>query len=98
VEMIILKKDDSLMDMIEKLEEETEEVRHAIRCESESRVIEEVLDNIQVGIGILDYLSRRGHDIATFLDKHNRKLLDRHWRYSGVIHINVIGERDEMVE
>jgi phosphoribosyl-ATP pyrophosphohydrolase len=93
MEMLLLKqpnREDLLKILVEKLKEETKEVRKAYKFESDERVIAEVLDNIQIGIGILDYYSKKGYDIAEAMDKHNLKLLSRKWRYTGTLHINVI--------
>jgi phosphoribosyl-ATP pyrophosphohydrolase len=95
MEMLVLKQtkeEDLLKILVEKLKEETKEVRKAYKFESDERVIEEVLDNIQVCIGMLDYYSKKGYDIAEAVDKHNLKLLSRDWRYTKTLHLNIIGE------
>jgi phosphoribosyl-ATP pyrophosphohydrolase len=96
MEMLLLKqpnREDILKILVEKLKEETKEVRKAYKFEPDERVIAEVLDNIQIGIGILDYYSKKGYDIAAAMDKHNNKLfIERNWRYTKTLHINIIGE------
>ncbi|TDT63404.1 hypothetical protein [Fonticella tunisiensis] len=90
MDILVLKKNDTIKEMLSKLDEEVLEVIHAATAENEERVAEEVFDTIQVCIGILDKLERFGADIKGSLERHNKKLLERGWEYEKVIHINVV--------
>lgn len=69
--------------------EESEELLEAIAEEDMHHIAEEVLDEIQVCVGILDKLEREGVDINQELLRHERKLINRYWKPKGEIEIKV---------
>lgn len=96
MELLILEKNDEYIDMFYKLHEEVDElscelIKHVTeKEETKKKIVEETLDVIQVCIGILNKLEQEGIDIAKEIEKHNMKLLNRGWRYKGVVHLTRI--------
>jgi len=74
-------------DIVKKHKEEAAELVEAIRKEDKYQIAEEVLDEIQVCIGILDKLENEGIDIEQIFLKHNKKLVNREWKGKGVVNI-----------
>lgn len=93
VSMMVLEQVDKepeqlLEDLIEKLDEETSEVKQSV---IDDDVIAETLDVIQVCIGILDLYKDNGKDLKWHVQEHNKKLLERHWEVKELLNIEAIG-------
>jgi len=93
VSMMVLEQVDKepeqlLEDLIEKLDEETSEVKQSVIDED---VIAETLDVIQVCIGILDLYKEQGKDIKYHVAEHNKKILGRHWEVKELLNIEGVG-------
>ena len=94
----ILNKHESLLDAGEKLKEECEEASEALDLYkvtgdalNRDSLAGEVLDVIQVCIGILDKLEKEGVDIERALVKHGMKLSNRQiWNIKKMIKIEVL--------
>ena len=72
----------------DKLIEETNEV---IDAESTDHLAEEILDVIQVAIGMLDNLSnRKDLNVRAAVNKHLKKLNKRGWKIKRLILVNPI--------
>lgn len=73
-----------------KLREEVKEFEEAVELNDKSKIMEEVLDIIQVGIGMLYKLFREGTRIEQGIHRHNKKLVDRYCEVAADIkfHIN----------
>jgi NTP pyrophosphatase (non-canonical NTP hydrolase) len=67
--------------------EESDELLEAIAEEDMRHIAEEVLDEIQVCVGILDKLEREGINIEQIFLRHNEKLVNREWKGKGVVKI-----------
>lgn len=88
--LMILDKNETLKQEREKLLEESLELMNAITFYDIENTIEEVLDVIQVAIGILDTLEKEENiDLNKEINRHNRKLLDRAWKIKGKINIKI---------
>jgi NTP pyrophosphatase (non-canonical NTP hydrolase) len=74
-------------DISMKHKEESIELLEAIAKEDRHHIAEEVLDEIQVCVGILDKLEREGINIQQIFLKHNKKLVNREWKGKGVVRI-----------
>lgn len=95
----ILKKDDSYKQHMDKLVEEVKETYEELKyLDLHKEVIlknhlryaaGEVLDVIQVCVGILDNLQYKGLDIGEAVSLHNKKLMDRGWEIKGIVKIEV---------
>jgi predicted house-cleaning noncanonical NTP pyrophosphatase (MazG superfamily) len=93
VSMMVLEQVDKepeqlLEDLIEKLDEETSEVKQSVIDED---VIAETLDVIQVCIGILDLYKDNGKDLKWHIQEHNKKLLGRGWTVKELLNIEGVG-------
>ncbi|WP_156876081.1 MazG-like family protein [Clostridium kluyveri] len=64
-------------DWKDKVLEESGELCEALSSGDKKKIMEEVLDVIQVGIGILAKLFRENFDIVQGFHRHNKKLVDR---------------------
>ena len=64
-------------DWKKKVLEESGELCEALSSGNKKDIMEEVLDVIQVGIGILAKLFRENFDIVQGFHRHNKKLVDR---------------------
>ncbi|WP_156876152.1 MazG-like family protein [Clostridium kluyveri] len=64
-------------DWKDKVLEEAGELCEALSSGDKKKIMEEVLDVIQVGIGILAKLFRENFDIVQGFHRHNKKLVDR---------------------
>ncbi|MFL0196426.1 MazG-like family protein [Clostridium sp. WILCCON 0269] len=73
----------------EKLLEEVDELCKALSSGNKKDIMEEVLDVIQVGIGILAKLFREGMVIEQGIHGHNKKLVDRGCEACAEIRFNV---------
>jgi len=88
---MILDKEETLPQELLKLQEEFKEVKEAIINGDKENTTEEILDNIQVLIGMLDTkIKTEGMDLEKELNKHNRKLLKRGWKSKGKVLIKII--------
>lgn len=93
MELLILEKNDEYIDMFYKLHEEVDELSCELiklvteKEETKRKIAEETLDVIQVCIGILDKLEKEGVNLREEVEKHNMKLLNRGWKYKGVVHL-----------
>ncbi|NFF66801.1 hypothetical protein FDF69_07805 [Clostridium sporogenes] len=74
---MVLDKKDTWEKQADKLVEETKEVLEAIQ--------EEVLDVIQVAIGMLDTLEEEGYSLKQRICKHLKKLRKRGWKTKKLI-------------
>lgn len=89
--LMILDKSETLKQEREKLLEESIELMNAITLYDIENTIEEVLDVIQVCVGILDTLGKEENiDLEKEINKHNRKLLKRGWKSKGRVLIKII--------
>ncbi|EHN15510.1 hypothetical protein [Clostridium sporogenes] len=89
--LMILDKEETLPQELLKLQEEFKEVKEAIINGDKENTTEEILDNIQVLIGMLDTkIKTEGMDLEKELNKHNRKLLKRGWKSKGKVLIKII--------
>ncbi|WP_243152592.1 hypothetical protein [Clostridium sporogenes] len=77
VQLMVLDKKDTWEKQADKLVEETKEVLEAIQ--------EEVLDVIQVAIGMLDTLEEEGYSLKQRICKHLKKLRKRGWKTKKLI-------------
>lgn len=90
MDLFVLKKDnETYFNLFNKLVEEVIEVREEMIAYKKENLVSEILDVIQVCIGILDKLEQDGIKIKKEIEKHNLKLLQRGWRYKKVLHIDV---------
>lgn len=64
-------------DWSKKLKEEVDELIIALHSDSKKDIMEEVLDVIQVCIGILAKLFKDGVVVEQGIHRHNKKLVDR---------------------
>ncbi|KOY64214.1 MazG nucleotide pyrophosphohydrolase domain-containing protein [Clostridium sporogenes] len=88
--LMILDKNETLKQEREKLLEESLELMNAITSCGIENTTEEVLDVIQVCIGILDTLEKEEDiDLEKEFNRHNRKLLGRDWKSKGKIIIKI---------
>lgn len=79
----------SWRDISNKLDEEATELMVALHEQDKAHISEEALDVIQIAIGILDKLEREGVDINQEFLRHEKKLINRHWKPKGEIEIKV---------
>ncbi|NEZ72083.1 nucleotide pyrophosphohydrolase [Clostridium botulinum] len=88
--LMILDKEETLPEELLKLQEEFKEVSKAIIANDKENTTEEILDNIQVLIGMLDTkVKTENMDLEKELNRHNRKLLGRGWKSKGKINIKI---------
>ena len=88
--LMILDKEETLPEELLKLQEEFKEVRQAILNKDKENTTEEILDNIQVLIGMLDTkVKTEDIDLGKEINRHNRKLLERGWEFKGKIIIKI---------
>ncbi len=85
VQLMVLDKKDTWEKQAGKLLEETKEVLEAIQEENKEHIAEEVLDVIQVAIGMLDTLEEEGYSLKERICKHLKKLRKRGWRSKKLI-------------
>ncbi|MDO6353548.1 hypothetical protein Q3V94_02675 [Caloramator sp. CAR-1] len=95
MELLILKKDDTYVSILNKAKEEVDELWEELfkyeidNIDNKEEIAAETLDVIQVCIGLLDKLETEGMNIRKAVEKHNLKLLNRGWKYKKVIHIDI---------
>ncbi|MBY6846698.1 nucleotide pyrophosphohydrolase [Clostridium botulinum] len=88
--LMILDKEESLPQELVKLQEEFKEVSNAIISNDKENTTEEILDNMQVLIGMLyTKVKTENMDLEKELNRHNRKLLNRGWKIKGKINIKI---------
>ncbi|UZQ49834.1 MazG-like family protein [Clostridium kluyveri] len=76
-------------DWKDKVLEESGELCEALSSGNKLDIMEEVLDVIQVGIGILAKLFRENFDIVQGFHRHNKKLVDRGCEACAEVNFNV---------
>jgi phosphoribosyl-ATP pyrophosphohydrolase len=76
-------------EILNKAKEEAKELTEAIKDGDKAHIAEEVLDNIQINIGILDKLHQEGINVNQEFLRHEKKLINRGWKSKGVIEIEV---------
>ncbi|NEZ46134.1 hypothetical protein FDF74_02775 [Clostridium niameyense] len=82
---MVLDKKDTWEKQASKLLEETKEVLEAIQEKDKEHVAEEVLDVIQVAIGMLDTLEGEGYSLKHMIFNHLKKLRKRGWKSKKLI-------------
>ncbi|MBN3385892.1 nucleotide pyrophosphohydrolase [Clostridium botulinum] len=88
--LMILDKEETLPQELLKLQEEFKEVKEAIINGDKQNTTEEILDNMQVLIGMLyTKVKTENMDLEKELNRHNRKLLERGWEFKGKINIKI---------
>ncbi|NCI22024.1 nucleotide pyrophosphohydrolase [Clostridium botulinum] len=88
--LMILDKEETLPEELIKLQEEFKEVKEAILNNDKENTTEEILDNMQVLIGMLyTKVKTEDIDLGKELNRHNRKLLGRDWKIKGKINIKI---------
>ncbi|NFM26155.1 nucleotide pyrophosphohydrolase, partial [Clostridium sporogenes] len=89
--LMILDKEETLLQELLKLQEEFKEVKEAIINGDKENTTEEILDNMQVLIGMLyTKVKTENMDLEKELNRHNRKLLERGWKTKGNIYLKLI--------
>lgn len=89
MQLVVLDKNDTWQKQSGKLLEETKEVLEAIQENDKEHVAEEVLDVIQVAIGMLDTLEEEGNSLKQMIFKHLKKLRKRGWKSKKLIILQV---------
>lgn len=89
--LMILDKEETLTKEFVKLQEEFKEVSKAIELNDIENIAEEVLDVVQVCIGMLETLQEtKNIDIRQEVGRHVKKLVERGWKDKGKILFQVI--------
>ena len=89
--LMILDKEETLPEELLKLQEEFKEVKEAIINGDKENTTEEILDLMQVCVGMLDTKVKiENMDLEKELNRHNRKLLKRGWENRGKVLIQII--------
>lgn len=89
--LMILDKEETLPEELLKLQEEFKEVKEAILNNDKENTTEEILDLMQVCVGMLDTkVKTEGIDLEKEINRHNRKLLERGWGSRGKVLIQII--------
>lgn len=89
--LMILDKEETLPEELLKLQEEFKEVKEAIIKGDKENTTEEILDLMQVCVGMLDTKAKtEGIDLEKEINRHNRKLLERGWESRGKVLIQII--------
>nr|WP_208459567.1 nucleotide pyrophosphohydrolase [Clostridium botulinum] len=87
---MILDKEETLPQELLKLQEEFKEVKQAIINGDKQNTTEEILDNMQVLIGMLyTKVKTENIDLEKEINRHNRKLLERGWEFKGKVSIKI---------
>ncbi|ABS39824.1 MazG-like family protein [Clostridium botulinum] len=91
--LMILDKEETLPEELLKLQEEFKEVRQAILNKDKENTTEEILDIMQVCIGMLDtQVKNKDIDLEEEVKKHNKKLVNRGWIFKKRIFFQVYNE------
>ncbi|MBC2581649.1 MazG nucleotide pyrophosphohydrolase domain-containing protein [Clostridium sp. DJ247] len=77
MELMVLDKDESWNLHKARVYEESLQLVKAIKEDDKAHIAEEVLDNIQVAIGIIEKLYQDGIDIQQIVHRHNKKLVNK---------------------
>ncbi|KZL88670.1 MazG nucleotide pyrophosphohydrolase domain-containing protein [Clostridium magnum] len=72
-----------------KLKEEVEELIEAIDLNDKTKIMEEVLDVIQVGVGMVYKLFKEGMIIEQGIHRHNKKLTNRWCEVAATIRLHI---------
>lgn len=89
MQLMVLDKKDTWEKQADKLAEETKEVLEAVQEENKEHIAEEVLDVIQVAIGMLDTLEEEKYSLKQMICKHLKKLRKRGWKSKKMIILQV---------
>lgn len=73
-----------------KLVEECDELKIALDSGDRTEIAEEALDVVQVCIGIIAKIVRKGIRIDLAIFKHNKKLVNRDCKESAIVEFNVV--------
>ncbi|MBY6844629.1 nucleotide pyrophosphohydrolase [Clostridium botulinum] len=88
--LMILDKEETLSEELLKLQEEFKEVKEAILNGDKENTTEEILDIIQVSVGMLyTKVKTENIDLEKEINKHNRKLLKRGWEFKSKINFYI---------
>ncbi|MHB9909264.1 nucleotide pyrophosphohydrolase [Clostridium botulinum] len=88
--LMILDKEETLPEELLKLQEEFKEVKEAIINGDKENTTEEILDIIQVSVGMLyTKVKTENMDLEKEINKHNRKLLKRGWEFKSKINFYI---------
>lgn len=88
--LMILDKEETLPQELLKLQEEFKEVKEAIIKGDKENTTEEILDLIQVSVGMLyTKVKTENMNLEKELNRHNRKLLGRGWKFKSKINIKI---------
>ncbi|AUN25426.1 nucleotide pyrophosphohydrolase [Clostridium botulinum] len=88
--LMILDKEETLPEELLKLQEEFKEVKEAIINGDKENTTEEILDLIQVSVGMLyTKVKTENMDLEKEINKHNRKLLKRGWEFKSKINFYI---------
>ncbi|AUM89186.1 TPA: nucleotide pyrophosphohydrolase [Clostridium botulinum] len=88
--LMILDKEETLPEELLKLQEEFKEVKEAILNNDKENTTEEILDLIQVSVGMLyTKVKTENMDLEKEINKHNRKLLKRGWEFKSKINFYI---------
>ncbi|NFB33173.1 nucleotide pyrophosphohydrolase [Clostridium botulinum] len=88
--LMILDKEETLPEELLKLQEEFKEVKEAIIANDKENTTEEILDIIQVSVGMLyTKVKTENMDLEKELNRHNRKLLKRGWKFKSKINFYI---------
>ncbi|EKS4344817.1 MazG-like family protein [Clostridium botulinum] len=91
--LMILDKEETLPQELLKLQEEFKEVKEAIINGDKQNTTEEILDIMQVCIGMLDtQVKNKDIDLEEEVSKHNKKLVNRGWKFKKRIFFQVYNE------
>ncbi|ENK0837092.1 MazG-like family protein [Clostridium botulinum] len=91
--LMILDKEETLPQELLKLQEEFKEVKEAIIANDKENTTEEILDIMQVCIGMLDtQVKNKDIDLEEEINKHNKKLVNRGWKFKKRIFFQVYNE------
>lgn len=87
IKIPVLQKNDSWETHRDKLVEETCELVLAMREKDTMHLLEELFDVAEVLVGIADKLEQEGYNLKQGSLRHEKKLIDRGWKFKG--HIKV---------
>ncbi|NFQ87509.1 nucleotide pyrophosphohydrolase [Clostridium sporogenes] len=91
--LMILDKEETLPQELLKLQEEFKEVKEGIIANDKQNTTEEILDIMQVCIGMLDtQVKNKDIDLKEEVSKHNKKLVNRGWKFKKRIFFQVYNE------
>jgi len=80
----------TLVEVAEKLKEESKELVEALHCTDLEHIAEEALDVIQVTMNLLDRLESKDLSIEKQINLHNMKLIGRGWGLKKMLEVREI--------